>query len=83
MTLKEKLYIFIKGLKTNIQINVTMQDPSAVEQTKIPAAGADQILGEQRRSLPSAPFFSHRSPFVARSEPVDRRCRPMSPKAGH
>jgi Retrotransposon gag protein len=31
MTLEEKLYIFIKGLKTNIQISVDMQDPTTVE----------------------------------------------------
>jgi hypothetical protein len=71
MTLEEKLYIFIKGLKTNIQISVAMQDPSTVEQAKILAASADGILCQQRRSLPSAPFVSHGSPFVARPEPME------------
>jgi Retrotransposon gag protein len=56
MTLDEKLYIFIKGLKTNIQIIVAMQDPSTVEQAKIMAASADGILGQQRRSLPAPPI---------------------------
>jgi Retrotransposon gag protein len=50
MTLEEKLYIFIKGLKTNIQISVAMQDPTTVEQAKILAASADGILSQQRRS---------------------------------
>jgi hypothetical protein len=41
MTLEEKLHIFIKGLKTNIQISVAMQDPRTIEQAKILAASAD------------------------------------------
>jgi hypothetical protein len=47
-----------------------MKDPSTVEQAKILAASADGILGQQRRSLPSAPFVSHGSTFVARQEPM-------------
>jgi Retrotransposon gag protein len=71
MTLEEKLYIFIKGLKTNIQISVAMQDPRTIEQAKILAASADGILSHQRRSLPSSPFVNHGTPFVARPEPME------------
>jgi hypothetical protein len=71
MTLEEKLYIFIKGLKTNIQISVAMQDPTTVEQAKILAASADGILSQQRRTPPAGPFVSHGSPFVARPEPME------------
>jgi hypothetical protein len=35
MTLEEKLYLFIKRLKTKIKISVAMQDPKAVKQAKI------------------------------------------------
>jgi hypothetical protein len=71
MTLEEKLYLFIKGLKTNIQISVAMQDPKTVEQAKMLASSADGILSHQRRSLPSVPCASHGSPFVARPEPME------------
>jgi Retrotransposon gag protein len=43
MTLEEKLYLLIKGLKTNIQISVTTQDPTTVEKAKILASSADGI----------------------------------------
>jgi hypothetical protein len=71
MTLEVKLYIFIEGLKPKIQISAAMQDPSTVEQAKILAASSNRILGQQRRSFPSAPFVSHDSPFVARPEPME------------
>jgi hypothetical protein len=71
MTLEEKLYMFIKGLKTNIQISVSMQDTKTVELSKILASSADGILSHKRRSLPSGPFASHSSPFVARLEPME------------
>jgi Retrotransposon gag protein len=71
MTLEEKLYIFIKGLKTNIQISVTMQDPTIFEQAKILAASADGILSQQRRIPPSGPLVCHGSPFIARPEPME------------
>jgi Retrotransposon gag protein len=71
MTLEEKLYIFIKGLKTNIQISVAMQDPRTIEQAKILADSADGVPSHQRRSLPSGPFVNHGSPFVARPESME------------
>jgi hypothetical protein len=71
MTLEEKLYIFIKGLKTNIQISVAMEDPTTVEQAKILAASADGFLSQQRRTPPTGLFVSHESPFVARPEPME------------
>jgi hypothetical protein len=68
MELEEKLFLFTKVLKTNIQISVAMQHPSTVEQAKILAARADGVLGQQRRSPPTGLFDSHGSPFVARCE---------------
>jgi Ty3 transposon capsid-like protein len=66
MTLGEKPYLFIKELKTNIQISVAMQDPKTVEQAKILASSADGILSHQRRSLSSGPLASHGSPVMVR-----------------
>jgi Retrotransposon gag protein len=77
MTLKEKLYLFVKGLKTNIQLSVAMQDPKTVEQAKVLpsalvlASSADGILSHQRSSMPSGPFANHGSPLVARPEPME------------
>jgi hypothetical protein len=71
MTLEEKLYIFIKGLKTNIHISVTMYDPTTVEQAKIQAASADGILSQQRRTPLSGLFVGHGSLFIARPEPME------------
>jgi Ty3 transposon capsid-like protein len=48
MTLEEKLYTFIKGLKYNAQVSVSLQSPSTVEQAKLVAASADGILSNQR-----------------------------------
>jgi hypothetical protein len=70
MTLEEKLYLFTRGLNTNIQISVAMQNPNAVEQAKILASSTDGILSHQRRSLPSGPFAIRGAPFVARPEPM-------------
>jgi hypothetical protein len=48
MTLEEKLYTFIKGLKYNVQVSVSLQSPTTVEQAKLLAASADGILSNQR-----------------------------------
>jgi Retrotransposon gag protein len=44
MTLEDNLYMFIRGLKTNIQISVAMHDPKTVEHARILAFSADGIL---------------------------------------
>jgi Retrotransposon gag protein len=48
MTPEEKLYTFNKGLKYNVQVSVSLQSPTTVEQAKLLAASADGILGNQR-----------------------------------
>jgi Retrotransposon gag protein len=48
MTLEEKLYTFIKGLKYIVQASVSLQSPTTVEQAKLLAASADGILSNQR-----------------------------------
>jgi hypothetical protein len=48
MTLEEKLYVFIKGLKHNVQVSVSLHSPTTVEQAKLLAATADVILSSQR-----------------------------------
>jgi hypothetical protein len=48
MTLEEKLHTFIKGLKYNVQVSVSLQSPTSVEQAKLLAASADGILSNQR-----------------------------------
>jgi hypothetical protein len=47
-TLEEKLYIFIKGLKHNVQIRLSLHSPTTIEQEKLLAASADGILSSQR-----------------------------------
>jgi Retrotransposon gag protein len=48
MTLEEKLYVFIKGLKHNVQVSVSLHSPTTIEQAKLLAANADGILSSQR-----------------------------------
>jgi Ty3 transposon capsid-like protein len=48
MTLEEKLYVFIKGLKHNVQVSVSLHSPTTIEQAKLLAASADGILSSQR-----------------------------------
>jgi Retrotransposon gag protein len=48
MTLEEKFYVFIKGLKHNVQVSVSLHSPSTIEQAKLLAASAVGILSSQR-----------------------------------
>jgi hypothetical protein len=82
MALEGKLYLFIKGLKTNIQMSVAMQDPKTVQQDKILASSADGILSHQRSSLPSPvcqSWFAFRR--TSRSD-GNQRSHPTSTQAG-
>jgi hypothetical protein len=48
MTLEEKLDVFIKGLKHNVHVSVSLHSPATIEQAKLLAASADGILSSQR-----------------------------------
>jgi hypothetical protein len=71
MTLEEKLYIFIKGLKTNIQISVDIQGPQLSTKPRSWMLVLTESLANNAAVCPLAhlPVMGHR--FFARPEPME------------